>query len=111
MSNYRPERGVQIENESVIKPSIATQPVVNFDCSEFANLPPELAARAAKLRDFLKESQSTVQLNSRWGRAETAALREQIGIAHAPTLDILADVFDKRHVVLTELEESSQSGE
>lgn len=101
-----PESGVHIEGESPIAPTIKNEPVINVSSDEFKNLPPQLAAEAARLRDYYNSAQSTVQLNNRRARKEVVALLEQIEIADAHSLDALRDVFDKRHVVLTELEES-----
>lgn len=106
-----PDRGVQIEGGEVIAPTITGTPALDLNASEFAALPADLARKAASFRDFLNSAGSTVQLNNRWARAESAALRDQIGMADSESMNMLKDVFDKRHVTLTELEESTRSVE
>lgn len=106
-----PERGLLVDGASTFAPTTSGTPTLDLAAGEFERLPGELQRKATALRDFLNAAESTAQLNKRWARAETASLREQIRIASAEASDALADVFDKRHAVLSELEESSQSGE
>lgn len=106
-----PDRGVQIEGEHTIAPLKQVAGAIDLSVTEFDELPPELAARAAQFRDYLNSAESTVSLNKRWTGKRSVEMLNAIHAASVRAHEILVDVYDRRHVLLTELEESSQSGD
>ena len=79
--------------------------------AEFSVLPSEFAKKAVALCDFLNGADTTARLTKRWERDETVTLVRQVRSISDIAYDHITDVYSKKHVVLSDIEESSQSGE
>lgn len=105
-------RDVVIEGEIVespIPPSQPAPPAIDLTPAQQAwpDLPPAIATRVVKFVDFLNSSQTAAGLDTRWKHRDSVALREQVRLISSAAADKLADVYDKRRVLLKEAEQTS----
>lgn len=100
-----PDKGVVIDAAAIGQPPAASQAPIHVTTDrEFPNLPPDLAAKATRLKYHIETIDDVKKLTELWATLPKTIAK--IKVASPNDYDELCALYDKRIVVLSELRES-----